>query len=653
LRAQLRSRRTLLLLDNCEHLLPSCADIVADMLQNSWSLRVLATSREALAVPGEVIFPVPPLEVPPKGTAVARLDEFSAARLFIDRARAVKPGFTITEANAPALTEIVTRLDGIPLAVELAAARVRLLSPEQIADRLSDRFRLLSAGARTVLPRQQTLRGAIDWSYELLDETERAVLRRLAVFAGSWTVEAAATVCTASGVQADILDVLGRLVDKSLAMVLEGAEENRFGLLETVRQYAAERLLEAGETDQTSAAHRDWCCALVEAAAAHLGGADQVQWLESLEAEQDNISAALAWSISGNDPNGGLRIAIGAAWFWYLRGHWDEANKWFSRSLAVDSADRTLQARGEAWAALFNWRRQQMDAARQLATCSQASLDGTAYIEAGLCLMVLTLVAISEQELDAADAYCRKALEVFREQGHAWGTTTALLILTRIAIYREAPDSDALLTESAALLDSGPDRWGKAQALNLRGYEAFRNLDLDRAYDLYTASHALAVELGDTAAQAENLLALGHVHLLRAENEEAARVLEKNRRLLEELQDNHQLGHADQALALVAIAKGQVAEGEALFGEVTRRFKEMGVTGMGGSDALATADLYRRAGRPTLAGALLRHALTLIDPNQRPSELARAKQELAASTPREGERHEPERRNGTSNASME
>jgi MalT-like TPR region len=217
--------------------------------------------------------------------------------------------------------------------------------------------------------------------------------------------------------------------------------------------------------------------------------------------------------------------------------------------------------------------------------------------------LVLILIAISEQELGAADTYGRKALEVFREQGHAWGVTTALLILTRIAIYRESPDSDALLTESAALLDSGPDRWGKVQALNLQGYEAFRNLDLDHAHDLYTASHALAVELGDTAAQAENLLALGHVHLLRAENEEAARVLEENRRLLEELQDHHQLGHTDQALALVAIAKGQVAEGEALFREVTSRFREMGLTGTGGSDAIhrrpvppgRTPDSRRRA----------------------------------------------------------
>jgi ATP/maltotriose-dependent transcriptional regulator MalT len=191
------------------------------------------------------------------------------------------------------------------------------------------------------------------------------------------------------------------------------------------------------------------------------------------------------------------------------------------------------------------------------------------------------------------------------------------------------------LTESAALLDSGPDRWAKAQALNLRGYEAFRKLDLDRAYDLYAASHALAVELGDTAAQAENLLALGHVHLLRAENDEAARVLEENRRLLEELQDRHQLGHTDQALALVAIAKGQVAEGEALFHQVTSRFRELGLTGMGGSDALTTADLYRRAGRQILAGALLRHALTLIDPNQQPNEYALARQGLAALTPRQ------------------
>jgi predicted ATPase/class 3 adenylate cyclase len=632
LMAQLGSKQTLMVIDNCEHLLASCAELIAPLLQGSALLRILATSREALAVPGEVIISVPPLGVPPEGTDLAALGEFSAVKLFMDRALAVRPSFSITPANRAAVIEIVTRLDGIPLALELAAARVKLLAAEQIAGRLSDRFRLLSGGGRTVLPRQQTLRGAIDWSYDLLEEQERALLRRLAVFAGSWSVDAAMAVCSDARVEAgDVLDLLGRLVDKSLVVVIEGVEENRFGLLETIRQYGRERLLEAGEANLIEAAHRDWCRSLVETAAAQLrGGAEQVRWLELLETDGANISAALESAIASGDATTSLGIAVGAAWFWYLRGHWDEAGRWLGQSLAVEGADPTLGAEGEAWAALFHWRREETNAAKGHAQRSLSTLDGSGTDGEGLCLLVLTLVAISERELDAAEAYGQRALEVFRVQDHRWGVTTTLLVLTHIAMNRKSPAFTSLLEESAALLESGPDRWGRAHVLNLRGYEALNNLDLDRAQVSYTASHELAVELGDRAGQAENLLALGHLHLLRAETEEAGRALQESRSLLEQLHDHHQLAHVDQALALLAISSGRNAEGEALFQDVSRRLGEMGLTMMGGTYALGIADLYRRAGQPSLASALLRHAMGLINPTIQSAEYARAKQQMAA-----------------------
>jgi predicted ATPase len=632
LTARLRSKQTLMVIDNCEHLLASCAELIAPLLQGSSSLRILATSREALAVPGEVIIPVPPLAVPPEATDLAAVGEFSAVRLFMDRALAVRPSFSITPANTAAVIEIVTRLDGIPLALELAAARVKLLSAEQIADRLSDRFRLLSSRGRTVLPRQQTLQGAIDWSYDLLEEAERALLRRLAAFAGSWTVDAAMAVCADSRVAAeDMLDLLGRLVDKSLVVVIEGVEENRFGLLETIRQYGRERLLEAGEATVIETAHRDWCRSLVKTAAAQLrGGAEQVRWLEVLETDRANISAALESANASGDATASLGIAVGAAWFWYLRGHWDEAGRWFGQSLAVEGADPVLRAEGEAWAALFHWRREEIDAAKGHAQSSLSTLDGSGTDGEGLALLVLTLVAISERELDSAEAYGQRALEVFRGQDHRWGITTARLVLTHIAMNRKSPAFTSLLEESAALLESGPDRWGRAHVLNLRGYEALNNLDLDRAEDLHAASSELAVELGDRAGQAENLLALGHIHLLRAETEEAALALQEARSLLGQLQDHHQLAHADQALALVAISSGRDAEGKALFQDVARRLGEMGLAMMGGTYALGFADLYLRAGQRRLASGLLRHAMTLINPTIQSAEYVRARQQLAA-----------------------
>jgi len=221
-------------------------------------------------------------------------------------------------------------------------------------------------------------------------------------------------------------------------------------------------------------------------------------------------------------------------------------------------------------------------------------------------------------------------LEVFRAQDHRWGVTTVLLVLTHIAMNRKSPAFTSLLGESAALLESGPDRWGRAHVLNLRGYEALNNLDLDRAEDLFAASHELGVELADRAGQAENLLALGHLHLLRGENEEAGRALQENRSLLEQLHDHHQLAHTDQAQALLAISSGRDAEGEALLQDVSRRLGEMGLTMMGGTYALGIADLYRRAGQPNLASALLRHAMTLINPTIQSAEYARAKQQMAA-----------------------
>jgi tetratricopeptide (TPR) repeat protein len=462
-----------------------------------------------------------------------------------------------------------------------------------------------------------------------LEEEERALLRRLAVFAGSWTVEA---VCCDSRLAAeDVLDLLGRLVDKSLVVVLEGVEENRFGLLETIRQYGRERLLEAGEANVIEAAHRDWCRSLVETAASNRrGGAEQVRWLEILETDRANISAALESAITSGDATTSLRIAIGAAWFWYLRGHWDEAGRWLGQSLAVEDADPTLRADGGAWAALFHWRREETDAAKGHAQSSLSTLDGSGTEGEGLSLLVLTLVAISERQLDSAEAYGQRALEVFRGQDHRWGVTTALLVLTHIAMNRKSPAFTSLLEESAALLESGPDRWGRAHVLNLRGYEALSNLDLDRAQDLYTGSHELAVELGDRAGQAENLLALGHIHLLRGETEEAGGALRENRSLLEQLHDHHQLAHADQALALLAISSGHAAEGGALFQDVTRRLSEMGLTMMGGTYALGIADLYQRAGRSNVASALLRHAMTLINPTIQSAEYARAKQQMAA-----------------------
>ena len=627
---QLRSRNLLLVVDNCEHLLAPCADLLAGLISAALGLRVLATSREGLRVPGEVVIPVPSLATPDEATDASLLPSFSAVQLFVERARAVRPDFELTPANAEAVANVVRRLDGIPLALELAAARVKVLSPEQIATRLSDRFRILSGGPRTALPRQQTLRATMDWSYQLLDDVEQHLLRRLSVFMGSCTLEAVEAVCGRDSIEAsDVLDILSRLVDKSLVVVVPGPE-NRYRLLDTVRQYGRERLEEAGESEATQSAHRDWCSSIVEFAADQIrGGRQQARWLELLELQHDDLHTALEWSWSHGDP-ASLKIAVDAAWFWYLHGHWDEAHRSLERSIAVEGVDPALKARGSAWAGVFGWRRGDLDQARESAEASLRILGGTGDEGEALSLLVHTLVAISSYDYDAAEETGQRALRVFRSRDHTWGVTTTLLVLARIANNRRSGTLQQLLQESAPLVTSGNDLWGRAHILTLQGYEAFRAVDLDLAKQLHSAADRLAVELGDRAGQAENLLALGHVHLVRAENEDAARVLAEARMLVEQLGDPHDLGHVDQGLALLAVSRGDLQAGQALLDDVTRRFLDLDKAAMGAAYALGMAEVYRRATRPVLTAALLRHALSLMDETKNPEQYAKVRQDLTA-----------------------
>jgi predicted ATPase/class 3 adenylate cyclase len=288
----LRLKAPLLLLDNCEHLLAACRDLAAALLRKCPQVRILATSREGLGVPGETVWRVPSLSVPEDIRHIpgpTELVGYDAVRLFVDRAVTTTPGFTVTSKNALAVAQVCRRLDGIPLAIELAAARVKVLAVEQIAARLDDRFRLLTGGSKTVLPRQQTLGAAIDWSYHLLSETERLLLGRLSVFAGGWPLDAAEGVCAGGNVEAtDILDLLTSLVDKSLVLAETQCGEARYRLLETVRQYARDRLAEAGEEADVRTRHRAWYVALAERAEKEPRGPRQRIWRE-----HENLRAAL------------------------------------------------------------------------------------------------------------------------------------------------------------------------------------------------------------------------------------------------------------------------------------------------------------------------------------------------------------------------
>jgi predicted ATPase/class 3 adenylate cyclase/DNA-binding CsgD family transcriptional regulator len=314
----LAPRRCLIGLDNCEHLIESCAALAARLTHACPDVTLLATSREALRVEGETAWPVPPLHLPDGSET---LDECEAVRLFVDRVRSAQPRFSLTPDNVPAVAEICTRLDGIPLAIELAAARVRVLSVEQIAGGLADRFHLLTGGARTALPRQRTLESSVDWSHDLLDDTERVVFRRLAVFAGTFTIDAAEEVCAGEGVLGEqVLDLLGRLVDQSLVQVAdEAGAQTRYRLLETIRDYARHKLTDAGEAEATRDRHLDHCVWFAERAADGLQGPDLFGWLQRVDAELDNLRAALDWSPHSGDPDRGAHLVGRLSLYWFAR----------------------------------------------------------------------------------------------------------------------------------------------------------------------------------------------------------------------------------------------------------------------------------------------------------------------------------------------
>jgi predicted ATPase/DNA-binding XRE family transcriptional regulator len=346
LTARLQGRRALLVLDNCEHLLDACAALLADLLRACADLRALATSRERLALAGERLYRVPSLASPDVQSLppVERLAHYPAVQLFLARAQAQQPDFALTAHTAPAVASICARLDGIPLAIELAAACVAILPVEIIAQRLDDRFRLLSRGPRDALPRHQTLRALLDWSYGLLAAAAQALLAHLSVFAGGWTLETAEEVETAvhaglslGGEIPAVLDLLERLIDASLVQAIDPSspgESRRYRLLETVRQYAAGRLAERGEAQVVQRAHANHYLALAEDATSHLRGPEQRAWLARLDAEQDNLRAALTWTRDQDEIEPALRLA-GALWsYWWTRGALAEGRGWLEPLLA-------------------------------------------------------------------------------------------------------------------------------------------------------------------------------------------------------------------------------------------------------------------------------------------------------------------------------
>lgn len=500
----LQPKQLLLVLDNCEHLVEACAQFIEVLLRTCPKLRILTTSRELLGITGETAWRVPPLSLPDPNhlPPIESLTQYEAIRLFWERAAVVSPGFALTSQNAPAITQICQRLDGIPLAIELAAARVKVLSVEQIAARLDDRFRLLTGGSRTALRRQQTLQATIDWSYELLSEKERILLRRLAVFTGGYTLEAAEAVCAQEGIdQHEVLDLLSQLVDKSLVVKEEKGRTARYWLLETIRQYSLDKLAEAREMTALHSWHLTFFVELAEQAEPQLKGADQKLWLERLEIEHDNLRAALEWSKTEiSRAVEGLRLA-GALWpFGEVRGFLSEGRRWIEGLLAVvGNTQASVRAKALRGAGVLASHQGDYERA---ATFLQESLVLLQQLGdkrgAALSLNNLGIVARNQGDYARATALYEEALVLWRELGDKRGIAASVANLAIVARnQKDYSRATKLYEEGLLLFRQLGNKMGMAITLNNLGVIAEDQGNYERAIMLYKESLVLHNELGN------------------------------------------------------------------------------------------------------------------------------------------------------------
>lgn len=431
----LSDKELLLILDNCEHLVEACARLADEILHTSRATRILATSREALGIAGESIYRVPSLPTPnpDEKILIDQFEQYAAVRLFIDRATQALSTFQVTNANAPAVAEICYRLDGIPLAIELAAARVKALSVEKIAERLDDRFRLLTGGSRTALPRQQTLRSMIDWSHSLLSDSERVLFRRLSVFAGGWTLEAAEYVCPGDGLEiGDILDLSSSLVDKSLVVKDENQYGLRFHMLETIRQYANEDLEKNAEPDAFRRRHADYFANLAQEVEQRHWSPDQLQWTGRLESERENLREALRWSAVRDRERAFLQLA-GNLWrFWGMRGSIVEGRLWLDQALKICEANidalekqlivYVLAGAGEIARYQNDFERALMLKYELLRICQQWGEEKWA----AAILNDLAIMYADHEECERSLVLAQEALALRRKLGHPSGIAHAL-----------------------------------------------------------------------------------------------------------------------------------------------------------------------------------------------------------------------------------
>jgi predicted ATPase/class 3 adenylate cyclase len=517
--AHLKNHRAFLILDNCEHVIKAAAQMASAILKVAPQVKILASSREPLRTPGEQCYPVLPLPVPARGDGIEVLSRSTAVRLFVDRAQLHKPSFALTEREAPIVAELVARLEGIPLALELAAARIRALSVADINARLKDRYKLLTGGSRVLQERQQTLRALVDWSYELLEPDEQMVLDRLAVFVGGFDLAAAEAICGGEPLASeDVLDLLGSLVEKSLVMLEERDDGARYLMLDTIREYAREKLAERDDAAAVAARHCDHYFAMAKSARDGLRGPQQADWLWKVEVELDNIRSAIALSLAGGvDPVISVKFAVALQAFWILRGYSTEARKLVQAALALPAVQASPVAHAFALyvgAALAESQSDHAEARKMLETCLELRRALGKDVDTAATLSTLSMARLQAGDAVAAAAGESEALQIFRRLQDRVGEAIGLLHLGQISLHAgDDETARSQLEQCLAIAREIRHQEVEGECELVLGEVAFEMADLAHAGLRFKRSLTVCRDAGDKRGEANALHWLARIDL--------------------------------------------------------------------------------------------------------------------------------------------
>jgi predicted ATPase/DNA-binding SARP family transcriptional activator len=571
-----RSRRALVVFDNCEHLIDSCAQLIHSLLTSCEHLTILATSREKLRVAGETPYRVPSLETPQPNTKsnMLEISSMESIKLFAERAAIALPGFSVNQQNAQVIAQICQRLDGIPLAIELAAARTNMLTVERISVRLDDRFNFLTNGLRTALPRHQTLRALIEWSYELLSEKECLLFRRLSIFMGGWTLEAAEEVCSGNGITpTELLDLLSQLINKSLVMVETANNgETRYRWLETIRQFAFEALCESADERSVHVLHLNFFVRFAEDTGAKLRGAEQLESLNRLDQEYDNLRVALELAKTSRNANAGLRIAWSLMLFWSARGYWSEAKAFLIDILELQDTKRNTLLRVKGLivaglvAALLNdtaiaqsWLDEGIDSARELGP------DSKSLLAIALGLKGYTILG---SDVLRARSLCEEALAIGREIDDKYVIANVLDYLGNI-YYAQGnyTAARAASEESVAVFRDAKNRWMSSRPLGNLGLICYERRDYEAARSYLQAGLEIYREMGDKANIAFMLLTLADIDRIQGDYLHARALYEESLAIRRRMADELSAIPLLTGLGNVSLQQGNLLQATTLFEE--------------------------------------------------------------------------------------